>query len=251
MNFRKRQQEIVNEFMDSLNRHEKAEFVMMSKQWLMLRGKVDRLIDDLLSKGKLSENQLFMLGTYRDFQTQLVILNARYAQYSTNLISAGQDMFGTTGLQGAQSLLDLSGKFYTKIPVAFVERMVGNTSAGTPLYDLLSLRYGENASRATNILIESMALGRNPLESARLIGATIDGSLSDTIRIARTEQMNVLREAQTASYIASGLVETVDVVAEPDACELCLEAEAENPHELGYVLDIHPNCRCSLAPNVG
>lgn len=233
--------------MDRLDRLEKAEFLLMSREWNRLSGVVLELINRLAMRPGLSPHQVRQLETYQEFQIQLALIQAQYANYNAALISRGQQEFGEIGIRSAQQVLDLSARFYLHIPESAVSRMVGLTMEGTPLHDILVRRYGENALRASQVLVDSVALGRSPIETARLLGPVLDGNVSDSLRIARTEQIAVFREMQTESYIASGIVTGMDLVAEPDACEICMAEVAQNPHGLDYIVDTHPNCRCGLA----
>ena len=127
---------------------------------------------------------------------------------------------------------------------------IGATREGTPLIEVLVKRYGESRDKAIDTLIESMARGRGPIETAKLIGADMEGSLYNTLRIARTEQILIFREQQTNQYIQSGIVKSKNWVAEPDACSICLEGVSRNPYELNEVMELHPNCRCGWSPNL-
>jgi hypothetical protein len=241
--FRKKSHDILAAYLERLDRLEKAEFNTLSREWNRLTIVIDVLIRNLLAKGVLSPNQIQQLTDFQTFKDELLMISARYAQFSTAIISRGQGTFGKAGIESAQTMLDLSARFYKKLPVQFVATMVGHTSNGTPLRDILVLRYGENAQRAANILIDSMALGRNPIESARLIGEALDGNVAKSLQIARTEQLFVLRESQTLSYIESGICTGKDWVGEPDACEeICVPGIEGSPYPLDELMDTHPNC---------
>lgn len=70
-------------------------------------------------------------------------------------------------------------------------------------------------------------------------------------RITRTEEIQLSRNLAHDQYKESGIVRGIDLIAEPDACVICLEVEAKNPHALDYAFEeLHPNWRCAFAPSL-
>lgn len=249
MSYRTRSHDILLDYLDRLDRREKLEWLALGSEWSRISGTLRGLIEELGQKTNLTEDQLFRLGLYQRFLNEANIAARQFASVSAEIIKAEQLEFGLTGMESAQRMLNLAAKFYTKLPVEAIYAMIGNTREGTPLYDVLLKRYGENAEKAVQQLVDGMALGRNPLETARLMGETLDGSLYDSIRIARTEQLYVLREVQTESYITSGICTGKDWLGEPDACEeICQPGIEGSPYPLDEVMDTHPNCRCAWSP---
>ena len=232
-------------FLDKLDRREKAEFLLLTNSWEDVSSSIDGLIKKLSKLENLSEDQLYRLGLYKDFLQQARGVTEDYALVAGKLIQNERKEFALLGIEAAQSLLP---GFYNKLPVTAINVMIANTKEGTPLFNLLMESYPQTVDSITKTLIESMALGRNPIETARLLAEDMDGNLMRALRIARTEQLNDFREAQTLQYQESGLVTGVDLVTEPNACEECLSEAENNPHDLGWLPDIHPNCRCGLAP---
>jgi hypothetical protein len=80
-------------------------------------------------------------------------------------------------------------------------------------------RYGESADKVARTLVESTAIGRNPVQTARLIGNDLTGSLYNTLRITRTEQMDIFRTSSQMQYVESGIVKGIDLIIALDACE--------------------------------
>jgi hypothetical protein len=235
--------------MERMDRREKMEFLQLSREWDRLSETLMGMIERLSQLENLSPNQLFQLNQYRQFQDELRVVSAGYARYSADVIAGEQYHFGRMALEASNQMLSLSAKFYVKLPIESIQKMVGITSEGTPLFDVLTQRYGDNAQKSISTLIDSMALGRNPILTAQLMGADLNGNLWKSIQIARTEQLFVLREVQTDSYIQSGICIGKDWVGEPDACpEICLPGIEKNPYPLDATMDSHPNCRCGWSP---
>jgi hypothetical protein len=71
--------------------------------------------------------------------------------------------------------------------------------------------------------------------------------------IAHTEVARAMTAASFDVYAANGVGEW-DLITSAGACQVCLDAEAANPHPVSDRSDsppIHPFCRCSSAPNAG
>lgn len=245
MTFRSDAHEQLRDFLERLDRREKAEFLLLANSWEEVSGSLEGLIKRLSELENLSEDQLFRLDLYKGFLMQSRGVTEDYSLIAQRIIQKERAEFAALGIESAQELLV---GFYNKLPVTAINVIIANTKEGTPLFNLLMESYPQTTESITKTLVESMALGRNPVETARLLREDMDGNLNRALRIARTEQLNDFREAQTLQYEESDLVTGVDLVTEPDACEECLAEEDNNPHELGWIPDIHPNCRCGLAP---
>lgn len=244
--FREEAHNQLRDFLEILDRREKAEFLRLTNSWEDISASLEGMIRRLSELENLSEDQLFRLELYKDFLTQSRGVIEDYSLIAQKLIEKERIEFAKLGIESAQELLGIG--FYNKLNIEAANLMIGATKEGAPLFNLLMESYPQTIESITKTLVESMALGRNPIETARLLRNDMDGNLMRALRIARTEQLNDFREAQTLQYEESGIVTGVDLVTEPDACEECLAEARNNPHELGWIVDIHPNCRCGLAP---
>lgn len=244
--FREKQEKLLLEYMDLLQSREAKEFLRLADLWSNISETLDNLITRLSELENLSENQLFHLDLYKRFLEESREIITVYNGIAEGIITNEQEEFASLGIQSAQELIGVS--FSNRLNIEDVKYMIGNTREGTPLFNLLQESYPQTVDKITNTLVESMALGRGPIETARLMYRDMDLNLNRALLIARTEQLNVFRGSQTEQYKASGIVKGVLLITEPDACELCIAEETNNPHELGWIVDIHPNCRCGLAP---
>ena len=234
-------------YLELLDRREKREFFRLAKYWKNISSSLDGLINRLSKLEKLSSDQLFRLELYKSFlEDSRVVINT-YNKFAEGIILNEKEAFANLGLKSAQDLL--GARFYNKLNTEAVKIMVGKTTEGTPLFELLSKSYPETVENITNTLMESMAVGRNPRVTAEFLKGDMDGNLDRALRIARTEQLNVFRDAQTLQYQESGIVKAKDWLGEPDACEeICQEGIANNPYPLDEVMSTHPNCRCAWSP---
>lgn len=72
--------------------------------------------------------------------------------------------------------------------------------------------------------------------------------------IARTETARAWTTGTMQAYENYGVSE-IDVITAGDAsvCEICLENEAQNPHQLSEATELvpaHPNCRCTISAHI-
>ncbi len=244
--FREEANQSLVKYLEALDRREKQEFIRLANSWENISSTLDNLINRLANLEKLSEDQLFRLELYQQFlESSRLIINT-YNGIAEGIIEGEQETFAKLGLQSAQELLGTG--FYPKLNIEDVKYTMGYTTQGTSLFNLLQESYPQTIERITNTLVESMALGRNPVETARLLKENMDGNLNRALVIARTEQINIFRESQTQQYKESGIVQAKEWVGEPDACEICQAGIANNPYPLDEIMDSHPNCRCGWAP---
>ncbi|MEP0862687.1 MAG: hypothetical protein HRF52_14740 [Ignavibacterium sp.] len=246
MGYQKDQHELLLEFMDLLQNREKAEFVRLVTAWQSISQDLEAQIKRLSELKNISEDQLFRLELYKQFLEESRVIITVYNGIASEIILNEQEVFAKLGLQSAQELIGVN--FSNRLNINDVKYMIGRTREGSGLFDILQESYPITVERITNTLIESMALGRGPEETARLLSEDMDGNLNRALLIARTEQISIFREAQTLQYKESGLVTAKEWLAEPDACELCLEKSANSPYPLDEVMDSHPNCRCAWLP---
>lgn len=252
LSYRRKSQRFMREIQHRLEQHEIVEMALLSKKWATIMDVLAGLIDRLSAVEVKSADQLYRLELYKQFLAESTDQYNRYATLSGEVIKAYQLEFGQAGRQSAQALLGLLDVKFNGLPIEAIINAVGKTSDGSPLVDVLIKRYQDSYPKVVNTLIESTALGRNPRVTARLIGADINDNLYNTLRIARTEQIDIFRETARDVYQAnSDIVSGINLVTEPDACPVCLGVAAKNPYPLDYAFDeLHPNCRCAFAPSI-
>lgn len=70
----------------------------------------------------------------------------------------------------------------------------------------------------------------------------MDGNLTRALRIARTEQMNVLRTTSIEQMKASGVLKGWIRLERHDACDECAELDGKK-YSFEDDFETHPNCR--------
>lgn len=123
------------------------------------------------------------------------------------------------------------------------------TNFGRPAAtDLLRALSDVTGRALQDSLIQSVVIGRSPLDAARYVQDIMGSSLSRAQTIARTELMTAYRGSSLQTYRDNLDVVTGWVwVTTEGACLLCFAMEGEE-FALEDDFDTHPNCRCSAAP---
>lgn len=249
MGYQEDSRRLLLKFLNLLDKKEKTEMLAMSSSWANIQKSLENRIAELSKIENLSRNQLYQLEQYKQFLLQAKEQISIYSASSAELITKNQLQFAKLGIQSVGESLDLLGVKFNQLPLEAIKTMIGFTQDGTPLYTLLNKSYPETILKITNVLVESMALGRNPRVTARLIKEAMNGNLTRALTVARTEQLRSFREASREQMRYSGVVTGWAWLAEPDACPYCLEQNGKE-FELNTPMDTHPNCRCGERPLV-
>lgn len=240
---------ILYEVLNKLDRQEQKEMILLANKWGVVANTLNELIQKLAEKEIKSANQLYQLELYKEFLAISKNQVTKFSADASTIIARNQVIFAEAGLSSTQEMIELVTVRFNRLPIQAVNNMIGFSSDGSPLYELLKKSYPETVDKLIDTLISSTALGRNPQVTARLMKESMDGNLSRALRIARTEQMNVLRETSRMQMEKSGVVSEWERIEQEDACEDCA-AENGKRYSLGESFDTHPNCRGSLLPIV-
>lgn len=154
------------------------------------------------------------------------------------------------GLPQGQQVLTMSA--WNQLDWAAAEAMIGRTTAGQPLADLLEQIAPDSVRRARQILEVGIANGTNPRVIARQLGKVSDEAASRLATIARTEMLGAQREATLSLYEANPqLLKGWAWHATLDD-RTCLACVAMHGRRFTFKererLDGHPNCRCQMVP---
>jgi len=236
---------IFAEYMSKIERKEKTEMLYLANKWGVLEKKLEEQILKLAEAQPLTRNQLYRMDSYQEFLVVSKREVDKFHNFAAEEISRHQEQFIQYGIEAAQKSLQSS---LYKINPEAVKTMIGFTREGTPLYQLLKASYPDTVTKLTNTLIESTALGRNPIVTARLMKDDMQGNLKRALTIARTEQIGSFRETNRLQMLNSGIKNWI-WLAEDDSCDFC-KANADKSFPLDEPMITHPNCRCTNIPDV-
>mgnify|MGYP000035226694 CR=1 FL=1 len=249
--YRKFANEFLHKWEQQLATYHAYTLARQIKEWERVASAFEKLIQELSQKTGLYPNQIFRLDQYKEFMELSRTIADQYAKFNVNLTGIAMRDFGNAGMTTSTTLLKIINPTFSRLPVEAINRIIGTTSEGSPLYDIFKRRFDFNAEKASNALIEGIARGLNPNQIARNMRTQLDISIYDSTRITRTESLNVYRDVAYNQYIKSGIVDSYLWIAESDACDDCLEMEKNNPYPIDKVpSNIHPFDRCTVAPNM-
>lgn len=224
-----------------------------------LRDKIEALVRevaDLRAAGKPFQSQLYSLERYQSLLAQANAEMRNYARYAEGLIGREQYLAAHAGLEygvdSIKALLTDAGisASFNRLDIEAVNIMAGFAADGSPLSQLLMRAYPATATRLTDTLVQSVALGRNPRTTARLMREDMAGNLQHALVVARSEQLRALRTATMRDWQLStnGIVRTYRRRASRNsACLPCL-LEDGREYPVGVDFGDHPNGRCMAEP---
>lgn len=260
---------LVRQFKRDLFRRDAEQMILMAREWVKIENALNGLIEDLildinrrveLGLG-VSRGKILKLERYQQLMKQATAEFARYAEYTTGLVLSGQTEIISIALSDTARILQaailesniVSYSSFNTININAVEFMIGHTSAGTPLADLILERVAFDAEmqlRVIDTLNKATALGYNPRKTAQLIKGDLAGGLNKAMQITRTEQLRVYRETSRLQYEASEVVSGYKRMAgKKSACAACLLADGTF-YQTYIEFQEHPQGRCGMIPVV-
>ncbi|MDA8189604.1 MAG: phage minor head protein [Dehalococcoidales bacterium] len=229
--------------------------------WVRIKARVDTLnaqIQDARAAGEeVNQSWLFQRARLQTLQVQVEQEIADFARYAGQQITSAQsDVVGmaadhAAGLVQTQFPPEANVTMtWARLPRSAVEDLVGNTSDGSPLSDLLNELPGEAGTAVKKALIVGVATGLNPRTVARQIRQELGGNLVRALTISRTEILRSYRTASLRSYQAnSDIMEgwVWSSARDRRTCAFCW-AMTGTVHKLDEPFASHPRCRCSPSP---
>lgn len=253
------------EFKKDLIARDADTILQMGTSWIQLEDALEANIQLLvmeLQEMKVAGEAINLQRVYKLQRYQKLLAQTRtemssYNLWAANYITDNQMTYGVLGINNASNLLQLSlleagsAAFFDKVPVSAVELMVGVAGDGGPIYTLLQEAYPLAVDNMTNILIQNVALGIPPMETAKAMMVGIEGALTHALTVARTEQLRVYREASRQQYESSGAVRGYKRFASKsgNTCALCIALDGEI-YPTDELMSVHPNDRCIMIPLV-
>jgi SPP1 gp7 family putative phage head morphogenesis protein len=193
------------------------------------------------------------LAQYKDLQYRAGKELKRFTAYLETVIDRASFEAIQAGLKDSAALVAASGV------VAQVKGIAPNAmrealkylDPNGKLYERLQALTGNTVDRVSQAILEGIGSGQNPRKIASLIQDAFGGGLTDALRWTRTTQLYSYRDSARANYIASGVVDKWEWVAQLDesTCLSCIEQNG-SLHDLDEQMDSHFNCRCVAVPYI-
>jgi SPP1 gp7 family putative phage head morphogenesis protein len=233
--------------------------------WKRIRGRVDALLEER-AKAEAAGETVDAGWLYRSERLNILQRHvegelSRFADAAEPAVVAGQQRAVEAArahsaelvlsmlqddMQGMTQRAGMSYEF-TRLPFDAVQDLVGFTSEGSPLRDLLDELGPAASARVRDALTEGLATGQGPAVIARRVRKELGGNLVRALTISRTETLRAYREATRRSYQAND--DIIDGWTWVCACTArsCASCWAMHGtvHPLSERLDDHPNGRCT------
>lgn len=257
----------LNEHRQDLIAQDAGTMVNMANRWLQLEnsleaqiGMLAREITDMQAAGQaVGINRVLKLKRYRTLLGQFNAEASKYNKWAAGEIATQQRRLAKMGLTHAVEATQMSlteagygvGRFFDRVPVRAIENMIGMTGSGAPLRELLNEAAPLSVEHMTRALIEGLAMGLPPGQTARLMMDGMAMGLTRATLIARTEQLRVYREAARQQYDESGAIQTYERVCanQPDTCMACIALDGKL-YPTNEIMEVHPADRCFMIPHV-
>lgn len=241
---------VLDMFLARLFQEERREFLLLANQWGSIQDELDRMIYKLAILGAKSEDQLFREALYQRFLDESKDYIEQYSQIAAGVIADTQAIYGRAGLESAQQMIGLRVGLFNALPVEVINNFIGKSYYDGAKLDttLFARSYPDTMRRVKDRLLEGVALGRSPRETARLIRKEDTNiPLWQSLRLARTEQMQIFRETSLMQMERSGVVSGWERIEQDDACDFC-QAENGKRYSFNEEGEWHPNCRGARIP---
>lgn len=254
---------VAEQFRANLAASEGVQRTLMAQRWLQVENAVSHEIDLLVDKAyyhnrELKDWEVFQMERYQSLNAQVTREIQRYIEDAETLIDEGSRAQVVQGATNARTLTQLAGQDVgrtlqvdlMRLNPSAVENVVSIARAGQPLGDLMSLAYGEASDGMVNELINGIALGRNPRDTARRM--RVDGlsrGFAHTELVARDQHNRAYRAASQRQYQESGVVgRFIRLAAKNDrTCLACLALDGE-VYDVEALMEVHPQDRCTMVP---
>jgi hypothetical protein len=222
-----------------------------------LDARVQALLLEIANMDEPTAAQVAKLARFKGLQADIIAEYTRFQAYlRTEILNAAEGSFNLGAAQSAQlveALLAEAGitARLGGLSAGAFEAMVAFLQPGSPLYDRIDLLAGTLADYVRNTLLDAVALGYNPVKTARLIQDAFGRGLTDALRMARTAQLYSSRVAAQNIYQNSEVVDGWIWYAQLDGatCQSCIVMHG-TIHSKDELLSDHHNGRCAMLPYI-
>ena len=232
------------------------------ESWQRIRHSLDDLtakIEAAKAQGKeIGPSWLFQENRLKLLQAQTEAEINHFAQYAERSIIQQQQEAVTAAQSHAQQLM-LTGLgeappgatvTFAQLPTEAMNNLIGFSSDGSPLGDLLNSFGPEAGQSIRTALIAGVALGQNPRVIARSVRGAMGGNLARALTTARTEVLRSYREASRQTYEANSDIVKAWIrheACDQRTCAFCFALHGKE-YKLSEPFATHPACRGTLAP---
>jgi SPP1 gp7 family putative phage head morphogenesis protein len=233
----------------------------MARRWVQVEARLNSDIlalayevDRRKAEGKvITEQIIWREERYKQLHAQMEVEIARYNREAAILVEQVQGENATLGISAANDAIHVSypmgsSPMWTRINLGAVQSMIGFAGDGSPLHKLLKEDYPDAVDGLLKALINGVARGQGPAQTARDMADGMGMGLDRALLIARTETNRAYRTASTEQYRQSGVVDGYyRLVKKGTACMACLMLDGQH-FDTADELGDHPRGKCVAVP---
>ncbi len=254
---------VLREYRIALDAKERALMDDMARRWIEIERKLEadmsalsyEVIRRVEAGEHITEQMVWRMDRYKKIHAQVEDEIKKYnTEYAARTISQAQEEYAMLGIRSAQDAITYSygaiGRSFNRLPVSAVRSMIGFAGNGAPLNKLLKRDYPDAVDGLMKALINGVARGQNPAQTAKDMADGMGMGLDRAVLIARTETARAYRTASTEQYRQSGVVRGFKrLVKKETACMACLMLDGEK-FDLQSELYDHPRGKCIVVCDV-
>jgi hypothetical protein len=258
----------LEQFRKSLLTRERASAVRMVNAYgdiySKLQEQITALLDQIATLDEPSKEQVLRLARYKTLRRQVIEQLDRYGVIADNeLMTGAREAIRAAGVEaralteaslpGVKAIDSRIMATWNRLPDAAVETMIGFLQDDAPLRQGLRTQLGTAVADAVEKeLVNAVALGRNPRQTAAVLRKQLGQGLTWSLRTARTAQIYAYREATRANYAANSQVvrgwywRSAQIPGR--TCLSCLAMDDGTVHPVTETLNDHDNGLCYMLP---
>lgn len=234
---------IARAYIRALAANDQAAMAALVDAWRRVRNSIERDMLRVVALGQdATAEQLRAMAEYKVLSIRIDAMLAEYAQAAADIATDAQRT------AAAVAEIDSGQMLRRTVPQDAAERVLGYAADGSPLADLIRMRYGQYSGDVIDTLFRGVALRQSPRETAKQMADVTKGALSRALTIARTETMRVARAVNLDMYARVGVIAYMRMATKSlRTCAACLARDGERVDDLDN-FPAHPNCRCIPVP---
>jgi hypothetical protein len=257
---------LINQYRLALARHDARWIKKIIEKYNRMYGnllpKIEVLANEI-AKGDYVVSQIYQLRRMNELKKAIELqMEGFVADFKRDISRMAQEGMKLGEVDAFQMLNILAGNRdiiripFDRIPVEVVQQMITFLDSKGELYKRLEYWGGTRADAIADAMVESIAMGNNPIKTARLIMEAAENEfgkgMTTALRTARTTQIWSYREATRVNYAANSDIVTGWIwCANLDelTCMSCVSKHGTR-HDLSEPLDDHYNGRCYMVAEI-
>lgn len=238
---------LLDKTIDETDKEVAAQYIKSAKS---IKSKIENLYKDILidsTDGTLLVSDLYKYNRYYDLLNDINRQLSRLGEKEITILSKSlKNMYKENS-----KLLDSQMNLNSTVNKEAVDKAVNSIwcSDGKNWSSRVWTNTGILKNKLESVLVDAVATGKSVDSLTKEIMADFGASFSNAQRLVRTELAHVQNESTRDTYKENG-IERYRILAEPDACDECLDLAEETFDINELVIPAHPNCRCCLVPAI-